>query len=147
VLVLGGWFGHAAEELAHCVTGARVHPEPAERGQRDDRRPFLRVRLDQQVAAVVISERKLRQADDDIPLMLLGVIGQARQRGADVLGLDRERLAHDLDVPGVGILTVGWSKVFHPACDLGRLGRVGHQTDVDARHRRGVPIGLARKRT
>ena len=134
MLVLGGGVGHAADERAHCVTGARVHPEPAERGQRQHRRPSLRVGLDQQVAAVVVAERKLGQADHEVPAVLASVVPQPRHRGVDVLATGGERLAHHLDVPGVAILAARRVEVADPARDLGGRGRVGHKADLDNRH-------------
>ena len=85
MLVLRGGIGHAADERAHCVTGARVHTEPAERGQRQHRRPSLRVGLDQQVPAVVVAKRKLGQADDEVPFVLTSLVPEPRHRGVDVL--------------------------------------------------------------
>ena len=134
MLVLGGGVGHAAEERAHRVTGARVHPEPAERGQRQHRRPSLRVGLDQQVAAVVVAKRKFGQADHEVPVVLASVVPQPRHRGVDVLATGGERLAHHLDVPGVATLAARRFEVAHPAGDLGGRRRVGHQADVDNRH-------------
>ena len=145
MLVLRGGVGHAADERAHCVTGARVHAEPAQRGQRQHRRPSLRVGLDQQVPAVVVAKRKFGQADDEVPFVLASLVLQPPQRGVDVLGTGGERLAHDLDVPGVAILAVRRVEVAHPARDLGGRGRVGHKADVDRLHASNLPTAPAQK--
>ena len=143
VLVLRGRVGHAADEGAHCVTGARVHPEPAERGQRQHRRPSLRVGLDQQVPAVVVAKRKLGQTDDEVPVVLASLVVQPRHRGVDVLGTGGERLAHDLDVPGAAILAARRVEVTDPVRDLGGRGRVGHQADMDRLHPSQLPTTLS----
>ena len=135
--------GHAADHFAHRVTGARMHAQPAERGQRQHRRPSLRVGLDQEVTAVVVVERKLGQTDHEVPFVLSSLVPQPRHRGVDVIGTDGERLAHDLDVPSVTTtLAARRVEVAHPARDLGGRGRVGHKTDVDWLHPFLVPTAL-----
>ena len=103
----GGGVGHATDEGAHGVPGAGVHPQPAQRGQRQHRCPSLRVGLDQQVAAVVVAKRKLGQADDKVPFVLASMVVQPRHRGVDILRTGGERLAYHLDIPGAAIFTAG----------------------------------------
>jgi hypothetical protein len=47
-----------------------MHAEPTERGQGQDGCPPPGIRGDQEVAAVVVTERELGQAHDDVPVVL-----------------------------------------------------------------------------
>jgi hypothetical protein len=105
----------------------------------------LRVSFDEEVAAVVVAKRKLGQPHDEVPLMLVSLVPQTRQRGVDVLGTGGERLTEDLDVPGAVMLAIRWVEVLDPMRHLGGRGRVSHETDVDGLHCPNVPTALALK--
>ena len=72
-----------------------MHPEPAQRGQREHRGPLLPIGLHEQVSALIVVEWELGQADDEVPVPLAGVVLQSTHRGRDVLGPGGERLAHE----------------------------------------------------
>jgi hypothetical protein len=90
----------------------------------------LRVGLDQQVAAVTVTERELRESDDHVPPTLVSMLGQSGQRGVRVLTGDRERLADHLEVPVAPTLAVRRMEVAKPAGYLSGLGRVSDKADL-----------------
>jgi hypothetical protein len=139
VLVFGSGVGHAVDKRVHCVAGACVHTESAERGQRQHGPASLRVGLDEEVPAVVAAKRQLGQADDEVPFVLARLVPQPRQCGVDVLAPDGKRFVHDLDFPGAAILTARCVEVAYPARDLRGRGRVSHKADVDRLHCPNVP--------
>jgi hypothetical protein len=55
------------------VAGAALHPEPTQGGQRQHRGLATMIDRRQQVAAVIVAKRKLGDADDEIPPVLLGM--------------------------------------------------------------------------
>ena len=117
------------DERAHRMAGARVHAKPTQCGKRQHSRASLRVGLDQQVSAVAVAKRKLGQADDEVPFVLARLVPQPPDRGVDVLGTDRERLAHDLDVPGVATSPPGGSRsLIRRAISVGEAGSATRPT-------------------
>jgi hypothetical protein len=122
-----------------------VHPDPAERREREHRGPALRVGLDQQVATVAVAKGKLGDADHQVPLMLVDTVRQPGQRGLRVLTADGERLADHGDVPCPPILAVSSGEVVEPARDLGGLGRIGDEADLSSTHLEPVPTTIRGK--
>ena len=108
--------------------------------------PLVRVSFDEEIAAVVVAQGKLGQPDDEVPLMLVSLVSQTRQRGIDVLRAGSERLADYLDVPGAVMVAVRWGEVLDPMRHLGGRGWISHETDVEGLHWRHVPTALAHTR-
>ena len=86
---------------------------------------------------MLVVERELGQADDDIPALLPSMLLQPAHRGLDVLGAGGERLAHNGDVPPVA--AIERAQVGHASCDLGRRGWISHEPDVNGLHCCSVP--------
>lgn len=84
------------------------------------------VSFDEEVAAVVVAEGKLGQPDDEVPLMLVSLTSQARQRGVDILTTGSERLADYVDIPGAVMLALRWVEVLDPMRHLGGRGRISY---------------------
>ena len=82
----------------------------------------------------LVANGKLGQPDHEVPLMVLSLVAQTRQRGVDILGTGGERLADDLDVPGALMLAPRWVKVLDPMRHLGGRGWVSHQADLQGLH-------------
>jgi hypothetical protein len=114
--------------------------KPAQGGQRQHRRAPLWVSSDQQIPTVVlVAQRKLGQADNDVPVMRASVLSQPRHRGLDVFAIIRERRADNVNVPGVVIVARRWAQVAQPPGDVSGCRRVGDQADVNGRHLRTLP--------
>lgn len=99
--------------------------------------------FDKEVAPVVVAEGEFGQSDHDVPLVLVSLAIQTRQRGVGVLGSGGEGLADHLDVPGPVMLALRWVEVLDPTRHPGRRGRVGHENDVERLHSAHVPTALA----
>ena len=90
-------------------------------------------------------EGQLGQADHDVPLVLTSLVPQPIHRGVDVFTTGGERLAHDLDVPRVAILTAWWVEVADLARNRSGRGWVSHQADADRLHSGLLPTTTAPK--
>ncbi|WP_217702648.1 hypothetical protein [Nocardioides guangzhouensis] len=88
------------------------------------------VSFDEEIPTVVVANGKLGKPDHEVPLMVVSLVAQTRQRGVDILGTGGERLADYLDVPGAVMLALRWVEVLDPVRHLGGRGRVSHETDM-----------------
>ena len=130
----------------HDVPTTRVHAETAQCGQGQHRGPLGRIGLDQEVVAIVVSERKFREPDDEVPSMVMSLGLQSRQRGLHVLTCGREGLADHLDVPGPWPPLFGGCFSIRRAINVGlagsatsptRIGSISAPSPEEAVRRRG----------
>jgi hypothetical protein len=86
VIVVRCGVGQAIDQFVHGVPGTReCIRRPSGCMQRQHRSTLLRVCVDHEVSAVLVAERKLGEADDEVPVTLVRLVPQSRQKSVDVL--------------------------------------------------------------